>query len=497
MSRPRVLAVVEGSPAHAAGVQVGDEITGIDGQLPRDVIQWQMLVDEPDPEISIDRSGIERTLEVSKAAGVPLGVEVDAALFDRVQTCDNHCPFCFIYQLPKGMRRSLYLKDDDYRLSFLYGNFTTLTRFTEADLERVISEQLSPLYVSIHATDPDVRSGLLRNRRGALSLRWLRVLLDHGIDVHGQVVVCPGVNDGDVLDDTLCGVLDQYPELISVAVVPLGVSQFSNEPTMRPHTADEASTVLDIVEGWQATFSAVLGRALVFASDEYYILAGRPFPPRESYGDFDMHEDGIGMARAFEAEFHGEAETPIGVQSGFFHAVDGAPATGYRAPRTGEGCGPNPGGEYQAGDLPDDEESFGGSTSEVPHQDVGVLASSPAQAVAVDLKPRRGANTSVLTSKYGATVISPLIESLGRADIRVTEVDNEFFGGNIGVTGLMVGADLIRVLAAEPTGDRYLLPDVCLTGGRFLDGLTTDDLPRRVEIVGTDGFALRQALEQR
>ncbi len=117
-------------------------------------------------------------------------------MFDRVRTCDNHCPFCFIHQLPKGMRKSLYLKDDDYRLSFLYGNFTTLTRFTEADLERVVTERLGPLYVSIHATDPDVRTRLLRNRRGATSLRWLELLLDAGIEVHGQVVVCPGINDG-------------------------------------------------------------------------------------------------------------------------------------------------------------------------------------------------------------------------------------------------------------------------------------------------------------
>ena len=139
------------------------------------------------------------------------------------------------------MRESLYVRDDDYRLSFLYGNFTTLTRFTEADLERVVTEGLSPLWVSIHATDPDVRARMLRNRRGATSLRWLRALLDHGIEVHGQVVVCPGVNDGAILDDTLAGVLDRYPELASVACVPLGVSRFNTEGVMRPHTRDEAA----------------------------------------------------------------------------------------------------------------------------------------------------------------------------------------------------------------------------------------------------------------
>src|SRR6202522_4844791 len=135
------------------------------------------------------------------------------------------------------MRKSLYVKDDDYRLSFLYGNFTTLTRFTEADLERVVTERLSPLNVSIHATDPDMRARMLRNRRGATSLRWLRALLDHGIEVHGQVVVCPGINDGPILDDTLAGVLDRYPEADSVCCVPLGVRRYNVESSMRPHTA--------------------------------------------------------------------------------------------------------------------------------------------------------------------------------------------------------------------------------------------------------------------
>ena len=168
-------------------------------------------------------------MAIAKAAGQPLGAEVSSAVFDRVRTCDNHCEFCFIYQLPKGMRRSLYLKDDDYRLSFLYGNFTTLTRFTEADLERVVTERLSPLHVSIHSTDPELRATMLRNRRGAMSLRWLRALLDHGIEVRGQVVVCPGVNDGARLDETLAGILDEYPELATVAVVPLGISRFNPE----------------------------------------------------------------------------------------------------------------------------------------------------------------------------------------------------------------------------------------------------------------------------
>ena len=332
MSQPVIVAVAPGSAGERAGLQPGDEIARVDGLRPRDVIEWQYATDEGDIELDLVRAGIELTMTVPKRAGEPLGVEVQSAVFDRVRTCDNHCEFCFIYQLPKGMRRSLYLKDDDYRLSFLYGNFTTLTRFTESDLERVITERLSPLHVSIHATDHEVRNRMLKNVRGGMSLRWLRTLLDHGIEVRGQVVVCPGVNDGDVLDDTLAGVLDQYPELASVAVVPLGLSKFNSEPAMRLHTPAEAARVVDIVERWQATFYELLGRRMVFAADEYYLMTGRPFPSTDQYEGFPMHEDGIGMARTFEREFEGRADTATGVRSGFFAAVDTPVAMPTRLP---------------------------------------------------------------------------------------------------------------------------------------------------------------------
>src|SRR5580700_7805406 len=220
---PKVVAVTESSPADLSGLRPGDELLALNGRSPRDVIEYSMLVDEPELDLVVRRRGCADTLliRVEKEAGEPFGAEVSSAVFDRVRTCDNHCEFCFIHQLPPGMRRSLSLKDDDYRLSFLYGNFTTLTRFTEMDLERVLTERLSPLFVSIHATDPEIRADLLRNRRGATSLRWLEALLDGGIEVHGQVVVCPGRNDGAVLHDTLAGVLDRYPSLATVACVPL------------------------------------------------------------------------------------------------------------------------------------------------------------------------------------------------------------------------------------------------------------------------------------
>jgi len=463
---PLVVSVAPGSPAESIGVLPGDEIVRVNGDMPRDIIEWRMATDEAEVELDVSRGGLELSMSIDKPAGAPLGIEVSSAVFDRVRTCDNHCEFCFIYQLPKGMRRSLYLKDDDYRLSFLYGNFTTLTRFTEADLERVVTERLSPLHVSIHATDPDVRSDMLKNPRGAMSLRWLRALLDHDIVVKGQVVVCPGVNDGAILDDTMAGILDRFPELDSVAVVPLGISKFNGEAAMRFHTLDEAQAVVDTIADWQDIFQTTLGKRMVYAADEYYLMAQRAFPDAERYDGFHMHEDGIGMARTFEAEFHGRTDSITGVQRGFFAAVDVPPNpaayTGLRS-----------------------------TCSSVPGTDEHVGEVSP-----VMLRPRRSAPVGVLTGTLGAPVIAPLIESIDRDDVRVLPVANEFFGGNTGVTGLITGEDVTRVLAAEPDGHRYLLPDVCLSDdGRFLDGVTLDELPRPVEVVATDGAALRAALE--
>src|SRR5580700_9166367 len=386
MSVPKVTALLEGSPAAAAGFEIGDELVSLNGVQPRDVIEYHQLVDSPRLDVVVRRPGapLDRRIRIRKEAGQPLGLEVSAAVFDRVRTCDNHCAFCFIYQLPKGMRRSLYLKDDDYRLSFLYGNFTTLTRFTELDAERILIERLGPLFVSIHTTDPELRARMLRNPKGATSLRWLEVLLDGGIEVHGQVVLCPDINDGAALEDTLAGILDRYPGLASVGAVPLGLSRYSNEAEMRPHTVEEAECVLDAIGEWQVLFKKALGHRMVYAADEYYLLAGRDLPPARSYDGYPQHENGIGMARAFTEAFTQPASGgPGGVRHGFFASVDSAPADGYRAPR---------------------------------------LPSAPAGA---DSRP-----ITVLTGTYGARVLAPLVASHSRDDVEVCAVENQFFGGN-------------------------------------------------------------------
>ena len=451
MTAARVVAVAPGSPAAVVGVVPGDELLAVNGETVRDVIRYQLQADEPVVELDVRRGGLERSVTVEKPAGAPLGVELASAVFDRVRTCDNHCPFCFIFLLPDGMRRSLYPRDDDYRLSFLYGNFTTLTRFTEADLERVVTERLGPLYVSIHATDPELRARLLRNRRGATSLRWLSALLDAGVTVHGQVVVCPGVNDGPALDDTLLGVLDRYPRLATVAVVPVGVAAHSREPSLRPHTVVDAARVLDQVDTWQRRFADALGRRLVYSADEYYLLAGRRFPDLAAYDGCDQHENGVGLARTFvtdvERALAGDPEPGRGPRSGFFAWVDGAPADGYRAPR----------------------------------------------AAIRQPTPRRETPVGIVTGEYGASVLAPLLPRLAdraRAPVRLVPVANRFFGGNIAVTGLLTGGDVAAALASEPDGHRYLLPDVVLSRDRFLDDRGVADLPRPVEVVPTDGASL-------
>jgi putative radical SAM enzyme (TIGR03279 family) len=436
VSLPSVLEVVAGSPADSAGVAVGDELVDVNGVVPTDVIEYQLLVDEADPELTLRRGGVERTVTVPKNEGAPLGIRLSASIFDRVQTCDNHCSFCFIYQLPPGMRRSLYLKDDDYRLSFLYGNFTTLTRFTELDLYRIATEGLGPLYVSIHATDPEVRAGMLRNRRGATSLRWLRALLTRGVTVHGQVVLCPGINDGEVLERTCAEIVAAYPRLASVGVVPLGLSRYNTEHELTAHTSSGAAAALDIIERWQQVSLDRIGRRMFFASDELYLMAGRAFPPAVSYEDFPQHENGIGMARAFYSEIDAlqrGVDPGLQLPTGEWRRLPAAIGDGYRARRGGGLAG---------------------------HE-----GSGPAV---------------VVTGAYGAEVLRPVLgrlESLAGTRLRVLTVTNEFFGGNVAVAGLMVGEDLRRALSHDtaPVG-RYLIPDVALSGDRFLDEETVADV---------------------
>jgi putative radical SAM enzyme (TIGR03279 family) len=448
VSGAQISSISANSPASSTDLAVGDELVSVNGREPSDIIEYQQLIDGDEVSLVVRRPGeaATRHVDIRKGVGEPLGLTIDSAVFDRIRTCDNHCSFCFIYQLPKGMRRSLYVKDDDFRLSFLYGNYTTLTRFTEFDLERVVDEGLSPLYVSIHSTNPLLRADMLRNPRGATSLRWLRELLRAGVEVHAQVVVCPGVNDGDELESTLSDVLSLYPELTSVALVPVGVSAFSGEATMRSHTRDEARLVISLAQRYQNLALDLLGRATVFASDEFYLVADAAPPAAAAFDSLDQAENGIGLVAAFEESFIGIHEMER-LGTGFFQSVDGAPAWGYRAERAA-------------------------------------------------IEPAQGArDVLVVTGEYAAPVLRKLFDAHGYADVAILGVTNHYFGGNIKVAGLLTGRDLADALAHVPESTTCLVPDVCLSEGRFLDGMTLEELPGRVVAVRTTGQDLRRALE--
>ncbi|MCP9928979.1 TIGR03279 family radical SAM protein [Cyanobium sp. CH-040] len=306
LPQPAVVATVEpGSIGEELGFQPGDRLISINGQRPRDLIDLQVLVGEEDLVLVVeDPDGTLHTVELEKDPDEGLGLGFTEALFDGLRQCNNACPFCFIDQQPPGRRRSLYLKDDDYRLSFLYGSYLTLTNLTEADWRRIEEQRLSPLYVSVHATDPELRSRLLVNPRAGLLLQQLAWFAERNLQVHAQVVVCPGLNDGPALERTLADLAEfaggDWPAVLSAAVVPVGLTRFRPAgDALVPVDRACARRVIAQVEPLQDRFRRRLGSRFAWLSDEWYLLAGLPLPPRDRYEDLPQQENGVGSIRAF------------------------------------------------------------------------------------------------------------------------------------------------------------------------------------------------------
>jgi putative radical SAM enzyme (TIGR03279 family) len=292
------------SAAAAAGLAVGDRVVSINGRLLRDAIDFQFHAADERLAIVVERGGARRSLALARRGG-DLGLELTPPQPVEIATCANKCVFCFIHQLPKGMRRSLYVKDDDYRLSFLHGNYITLSDLDEAALERIIEQRLSPLYVSVHATDPELRWLLLgRPRHSAEILPRMERLAAAGIRMHAQLVLCPELNDGAHLERTVFELSRLYPGVATTAIVPVGLTRHRQRlPRLRPLSATEARDLVARVDGWQARFLAGLGSRFVFPGDEIYLLADRPIPPAAAYEGFPIAEDGVGLTRRFEDGF--------------------------------------------------------------------------------------------------------------------------------------------------------------------------------------------------
>lgn len=309
LPRPAVVASVEpGSIAEELGFQPGDRLLSLNGIRPRDLIDFQILQGEEELVLEVeDPDGTQHRVEIEKDADEALGLSFSEALFDGLRQCNNHCAFCFIDQQPPGRRRTLYLKDDDYRLSFLYGSYLTLTNLTAADWQRIEEQRLSPLFVSVHATDPELRSRLLVNPRGALLMEQLAWFAERRLQIHAQVVVCPGLNDGEALTRTLEDLASfaggDWPAVLSTAVVPVGLTRFRPAgDALRPVDRPMAQAVIQRVEPLQQRFQEQLGSRFAWLSDEWYLIAGLPLPPRATYEDLPQQENGVGSIRAFLEE---------------------------------------------------------------------------------------------------------------------------------------------------------------------------------------------------
>jgi putative radical SAM enzyme (TIGR03279 family) len=301
----KVLEVESGSAAAEIGLAAGDHILAVDGHEIADELALKFYLSEELVDLRIRHSdGIEEQLQVDLSSGISLGIKVEEF---RTLTCNNHCLFCFVDQLPPGVRQNLKLKDDDYRLSFLHGNYITLTNLTEKELDRIIEQHLSPLYVSVHATEPELRTRMLGRKRVDDLDRKLRKLIQGGIRLHTQVVLMPEINDGEHLQKTLFDLYELYPGIESVAIVPLGISGHGrHKECFTPVTPAYSMKLVDQVSPWQIRFRAETGRTFAHLADEFYIQGGADLPHKEFYDDFAQIEDGVGMVRSFLDEFDQE-----------------------------------------------------------------------------------------------------------------------------------------------------------------------------------------------
>lgn len=297
----KISKVVHGSIAEEMGVETGDSLLNINGTGVKDVIDYKFLLADDYVEVEIKKKNEEVwTLEIEKECGEDLGIEFEDGIMDKAKSCRNNCIFCFIDQLPQGMRKTLYFKDDDSRLSFLQGNFVTLTNMSDEDIDRIIRYRISPINVSVHTTNPELRKSMLNNRFAGNIYEKLKKLAYGKIKMNCQIVLCPGYNGGRELLKTVKDLYKLYPYVENVAAVPIGVTKFrKNLSQMELYNAESAALELDSIKEFQKKALKETGRPFIRLSDEFYVTSGRKIPEKTFYGNFAQVEDGIGMIRSF------------------------------------------------------------------------------------------------------------------------------------------------------------------------------------------------------
>ncbi len=430
--RPALITtVVADSIAAEIGFEPGDAIVAINGQKPRDLIDYQFLCADEVLELEVlGANGQTYELEIEKDYDEDLGLEFDNALFDGLIQCTNHCPFCFIDQQPPGKRASLYAKDDDYRLSFLYGSYLTLTNLTPRDWDRIEQMRLSPLFVSVHATEPEMRTRLLKNPRAGLLLEQLQWFQERRLQIHAQVVLCPGINDGEHLTQTLRDLArfhqGEVPAVASVAVVPVGLTRFRPEADeLVPVSRDRAKAVIYQVQALQQQFKQQLGSTFAWLADEWFLLAGEELPPESHYEDYPQIGNGVGSIRQFLKQF-----------------------------------------DQAASQLP--------PQITPSRRFIWVVGNSVEQA----FQP----------------ILARLNRVQGLA-VTMVALNSDYWGQTMTVTGLLTGQDIRQGLQGKDLGDGILLPSLMLKHDDrvFLDDLRVEDLAAQLQtqiwvVEGIDGL---------
>jgi len=417
----KINAVIPESIAEELGFEPGDAIASINGMKPRDLIDYQFLCADEYLELEvIDTQGKLHKVEIEKDYDEDLGLSFENALFDGLIQCNNHCPFCFIDQQPPGKRESLYFKDDDYRLSFLYGSYLTLTNLNQKEWQRIEQMRLSPLYVSVHATEPDIRVRLLKNSRASQLLEQLNWFKERRLQIHAQVVVCPGINDGIHLERTLLDLAKfhqgEVPAVISAAVVPVGLTRFRPaEDELIPVNREKALEVIEQVQALQIKFQKKFKSHFAWLADEWFLIAQTELPPESHYEDYPQIGNGVGSIRQFIKHFLNLAQEL----------------------------------------LP--------QKIDQPKQFTWVVGNAVEQAFQPLVKQLNKVENLTIT-------LAPL--------------RSHYWGQEITVTGLLTGQDLIDVLQNQDLGEGILLPSLMLKHDdtKFLDDLTIEDVSQSLKI---------------
>ncbi len=302
-----IVAITPRTPAAAMGIQVGDELVSINDRTISDVIDYEFYAADEDIEVVIKRAGIDQKICITKSLDEELGIVIQPM---KIRSCANNCIFCFVHQNPPGVREALNFKDGDFRFSFLHGHYITMTNMGPKQLERVVEQHLSPLYISVHVTDPDLRQKMLLYNKEDHFLEKLKYLTDHNIELHTQIVLCPGWNDGKILLQTIRDLRQFAPSIQSVSIVPVGLTKYrDNLPQLDSYTQETARDFLEWFEVRQAEFDVPDIRRFVYLSDEFFILANKPIPEDDYYGEFSMVENGVGQCRDFANRF--QASLPM------------------------------------------------------------------------------------------------------------------------------------------------------------------------------------------